>query len=232
MHKTLIINAFEKVKVERKKQGEKSPSLTNIAEDLASFVKESEGLSLDEKSYRNYFNDARKCINTAEDISIKQLKVVNGLCEFLGFENYEDFTNSIGDKSLSKSLVLFCRKNTVILITLVILVVGSLVYYSVNKQRWMVWDGNSYNEAKFDAEELSNGILKLHNENRIEYFKKIVPDCNTIFFKEDGTENLWYGKNSNGELEYFTALGLHPETKKTLKKITKHMIKKYICEEF
>ena len=45
----------------------------------------------------------------------------------------------------------------------------------------------------------------------------------------DGSERLWYGKNKNKELEYFTAFGKHPETGKTLKPITKYMIAKYIC---
>ena len=31
-------------------------------------------------------------------------------------------------------------------------------------------------------------------------------------------------------LQYFTALGLHPETGKTLKPITQYMIDKYICD--
>ncbi len=74
--------------------------------------------------------------------------------------------------------------------------------------------------------------LKLYNADRIEHFRKIDPNCETDFFKNDGTEMLWYGKNKSGELEFFTSVGLHPETGKTLKKITKYIIKKYICESY
>ena len=48
---------------------------------------------------------------------------------------------------------------------------------------------------------------------------------------QDGREQIWYGKNNRGELEFFTSQGLHPETKKTLKKITKYMIDKYVCKK-
>jgi hypothetical protein len=57
----------------------------------------------------------------------------------------------------------------------------------------------------------------------------VTPNCEDEFFNEDGSVKLWYGKNKNKDLEYFTALGLHPETGKTLKPITQYMIDKYIC---
>jgi len=40
---------------------------------------------------------------------------------------------------------------------------------------------------------------------------------------------IWYGRNIKKELEFFTSLGLHPETGKTLDPITDYMIKKYAC---
>lgn len=232
MHKTLIISAFDKARLERQKQGEKKPSLTHIAEDLALFIKKSEGLSLDEKSYRNYLGDARKYINTKEDISIKQLKVVSGLCRFLDFENYEDFLKSLVAKSFSKSLVSFFRKNKITLIILFMLIASSFVYYSANKQRWMVWEKDHYIEVKFDTEKYNLSQLKLYSEERIKHLKKIDPDCNTEFFGANSEVKIWYGKNNKKELEYFTALGLHPETGKTLDPITVYMIRKYICEEY
>ncbi len=48
-------------------------------------------------------------------------------------------------------------------------------------------------------------------------------------FKEDDSVRIWYGKNREGELEYFSSQGLHPQTGKTLKPITRYMIEKYIC---
>ena len=103
-------------------------------------------------------------------------------------------------------------------------------YNWLNQPQWMEWQTDHYVEADFDPNKLSDGNLKIYKEERILYFKKINPDCNTNFFNKDEIENLWYGKNPNGEYEYFTTLGRHPETGKTLKKITPYIIKKYICK--
>ena len=50
-----------------------------------------------------------------------------------------------------------------------------------------------------------------------------------IFTSKKGDVKIWYGKNIVKELEYFSLLGVHPETGKTLKPITEYMIKKHIC---
>jgi hypothetical protein len=95
----------------------------------------------------------------------------------------------------------------------------------------MIWQEDHYVEVEFDTEKHKLNQLKLYKEDRINLFKKLTPICDTTkFFNEDGSVNIWYGKNRNKKLEYFTALGLHPETGKTLKPITQYMIDKYICD--
>ena len=232
MHKTLIIQAFNKAETLRKEQGEKIPSLIHIAEDLASFVEKIEGLGLNEKSYRIYRGDAKKLVDTSDDINIKQLKVINGLSKFLGYVNYEDYANSLNGKSFVKTLGAFIRKNKVILIILFFLLASLTAYYSINKLRWMAWDEDHYVETTFDVGRYNIGELKPYKEERIKYFKKIKPNCETEFFTVNNKVKLWYGKNKKKELEFFTALGLHPETGKTLDPITVYMIKKYICKEY
>jgi hypothetical protein len=93
----------------------------------------------------------------------------------------------------------------------------------------MVWDENQYIEVKFDLDRYDVNQIKIYKDDRIDFFKKVITDCNTNFFSEDGTVQIWYGKNKNKELEYFTSFGLHPETGITLKPITQYMISKYIC---
>ena len=233
MHKILIIRAFEKAKAERKKQGEKAPSLSNISEDIALFVKETEGLGLDEKTYRVYHNEARKLIDAPKDISIKQLKVINGLCKFLGYDNYEDFVASLGGKNFGQAFVSFLKGNKAVLIIIFLLVAGMSIYYFANRQCYMVWEKDHYVEVTLDPKKYSLRQLKLCNEDRIENFKKIIPNCETTaFFDLQGNAKIWYGKNSKKELEYFTSYGLHPETGKSLKPITVYMIKKYICKVY
>jgi hypothetical protein len=121
----------------------------------------------------------------------------------------------------------------IIIISSIILLFIVFVIIPLNKTKWMVWQNDHYIETSFDLEKYNLDDLKLYKKERIEHFKKIEsPSCTTFFFKANGSENVWYGKNSKGELEYFTDLGLHPETGKTLKKITKYMIKTHICPEY
>ena len=78
--------------------------------------------------------------------------------------------------------------------------------------------------------ELESKLSSINKE--INNFHKTTPSCDTVFFNQDTTVRLWYGKNTDGNLEYFTSLGLHPQTNKTLKPITPYMIKKYICNNY
>ncbi|GGK16683.1 hypothetical protein GCM10007962_08710 [Yeosuana aromativorans] len=61
----------------------------------------------------------------------------------------------------------------------------------------MVWQDDHYLEVSFDAKKYNLRQLKLYNSDCIKNFKKITPNCDTKFFNEGGTENLWYGKNNN-----------------------------------
>ena len=96
----------------------------------------------------------------------------------------------------------------------------------------MVWQENQYVEVDFNAKKYELKQLKIYKEDRVTAFKKVAVNCNTVFFNEDKSVRFWYGKNKNKELEYFTDLGLHPETGKTLKPITRYMIGKYVCGEW
>lgn len=192
--------------------------------------------------YEKYVeNDNNNTSNPSSDL-------LNKISEYLSYKDYEDFVSKNTPKNLQKnigaynnqdevlkekkSINLLLKKHKPTVFVSLLLLIGFVVYYSLNKQRWMVWDQNNYIEVKFDTEKYSLSQLKLYNEERIKYFKKITPDCNTAFFKSNNEVNIWYGKNGKKELEYFTALGLHPETGKTLNPITVYMIRKYICEEY
>lgn len=245
MHKRLIIEAFKKAEKERKEKGDNKPSAIHMAEDLSEFVKSVENFSLGERSYRDYLRGAEALLDDIEDININQLKVVNGLCKYLGFESYTVFKNknstfienkkTIENKvkisSLSR-LSVFVKKNKVflVLISVALALLTITIINKINKQRWMVWNKDHYVEVKFDTKKYDLGQLKLYNEERIKFFKKVLLDCDRTFFDKKGNPIIWYGKNNLGELELFTSIGLHPETGKTLKPITQYMVKKYVCK--
>jgi hypothetical protein len=249
MHKKLIIEAFKKAKKERKEKGENIPSAVHMAEDLSEFVKSIENFSLGERSFRDYRRDSEALIDNNKDINIKQLRVINGLCKYLGYGNYMDYkvknpilldnikfvgiddVNEENLTSIKKDISNFLKKNKIIIITSSVIIIIVFIMTSINQQRWMVWDNNQYLEVKFDAKKHNLGQLKIYKEERIKYFRKIEPSCEVEYFDERGDVRIWYGKNLNDKLEIFTSFGLHPRTGKTLKPISKYMVDKYFCSK-
>jgi hypothetical protein len=128
--------------------------------------------------------------------------------------------------SIASKILLF--SGTFLLITLISISTKHILY---NETRWMVWQDDHYVEVAFDSQTYYINELKLYKEDRILHFREISVTCDTIFFDKNGDVKFWYGKNTDKALEYFTALGLHPETGKTLKPITKYMIDTHICKE-
>jgi len=226
MHKRLIIDAFEKAGDYLKSKGQKNPSKVAMAETLSDYVENHTNTCLGERSFRDYYTEAKKVENKTEDVNITQFQIVEVLCHYLGYDNYETFINK--DKPAKKYKYLYR------ITFFVVLVLGVLIFYlGTDNKAFMEWKEDHYEKTSFDAEKLSQGILKVYKEDRVINFKKIdQPDCNTVFFNPDGSVNAWYGKNTKGDLEIFTSFGLHPETGKTLKPITVYMIKKYICERY
>ncbi|MBQ0769083.1 MAG: hypothetical protein KBT58_07305 [Bizionia sp.] len=222
MHKKLLIEAFEKVKTE---QG--FTKKTHITEYLSDYINEDSGEPYGEKILRIHYNTAIS--NTEEKVELKQFAVTS-LCNYLGYDDFSSYTkkNDTNTKILKLS---FFAKHKVKLLSILSLVVIVVLMSSLtaNSQKWMVWENDRYQEVQFNTEKYSLNQLKLFKEERIQAFKKVILHCDTVFFNDDKSARFWYGKNTKKEIEYFTALGLHPKTGKTLKPITPYMINKYIC---
>ena len=249
-HKALIILAFEKAGREELIKGNKEPSKTEKATALSVAVAEINRSIIGEKSLRIYYKKASSA-GEGEDIKIPQWEVVEALLKYLGFKNYADFEQTLGegkqhgdvkeDRIANQKTIMIpvstkggFLNNSKGLLFGFAGITALLVFLFINlkeEQRWMVWQTDHYKEVDFDAELVGRGRLKRYREERVEEFIRVEPDCNTVFFNKDGSVKIWYGKNSKGKLEFFTALGLHPETGKTLKPITEYMIEKYICSK-
>lgn len=227
MHNELIIKAFQKA---AEKTG--SSVTSRLAAHLSDYILEETGESFGERSLRDYYNTALK--EEGDRVELRPF-VVQALCTYLGFETFDKFNQRDTKKSKSEGIkkTLFnWPKGLWIALAIGVLGIGIFVTLRMNAQRMMVWKGDHYEEVQLDVKNQSLSDLKLYNEERILHFRKVQPDCESSFFDENGLAQLWYGKNVKGELEYFTALGLHPETGKTLKEITPYMIKKYICDTY
>lgn len=247
MNKILIMHAFAKAEQEIKNKGIIKPSLTEKATEISSYLDEKMDFNLGERSLRDYRSAAQKLEHDAGDIRIKQVDVITGLCHYLGYENYQDFVNRndtlevdgpiIIESTVVKSAVERLPKKSILRNYRFYVLIGVMcillfwLYNYTTRQRWMVWKEDRYTEVDFDAKKYDIKQLKLYKEDRILSFRKIKVTCLTDFFHPDGSVLVWYGKNGDKQLEYFTDLGLHPETGKTLKPISGYMIDTHICVE-
>lgn len=225
MHRKLLEKAFEKAKLELD-----SDRPTHLARHLSDFIFEDSEEQYGERILRDYLNKIKK--NTEEKITIKAF-AAESLSHYLEYESFSEFLRDNPSKTLNKSTLKknVFKEHKVTLITAFVIIVGFLIYNAATKQRWMVWQEDHYVEVDFDIEKYKLNQLKVYNQDRIDNFKKVTPDDSYEFFNDDGSVNLWYGKNTDKEYEFFTDFGKHPETGKSLKDITKYMIQTHILNK-
>lgn len=228
MNNKLLLEAFEKAKVEVN-----SGSVTPRAKVLSDYILEDSKEPYGSKILRIKYNSINNDPETSIDL---KNHAKNALSRYLGYKDYTDFVknnleiNEETQKEENSNQYFSNRRKTLItIIILLIVTIAILIYNYVNRQRYMIWNEDHYIEVNLDVNKYNLNQLKFYKEERINDFKKVSPNCEYAFFNKDGTVKIWYGKNKQKELEFFTALGLHPETGKTLKPITKYMINKYLC---
>lgn len=225
MHTKLLVLAFQKA--EQEIQTDKvSPRAQLLSDFIFEDTKEPYGERILREKYNEVKDDAKKTIRLKKHVE-------DSLSHYLGYKDYPAFLEANNSPELderNKIQALWINNKLTIIISLII-VASVLIYNSLTRQRWMVWQEDHYSEVKFDLEKYNVNQLKVYKEERIEFFKKINPSCDYEFFNKDGSVRVWYGKNKDKELECFTAYGLHPETGKTLKPITQYMINKYLCKK-
>lgn len=103
------------------------------------------------------------------------------------------------------------------------------VNYFMKGEECMEWVNDHFEVVDCDVPNESGDryINAKEEDSFIADFRKINP-CDTLSFKDkDGNACLWYGKSPKGEIEFFTALDVHPETGKTLKEVTDYIMNKY-----
>lgn len=97
----------------------------------------------------------------------------------------------------------------------------------------MLWTNNHYEAVECEKVNDTFEVYPL-NQNLLDNFKKITVCDTTTFFRNNNTDKplVWYGKAlDKKKYEYFNQPGLHPETGKTLKPITRYIIGKYILKK-
>jgi len=215
-YKELVVLVFEK-----SANDIQSDVVTQQSKYIVDDIEEKFGFQINERTLRNYYNDFIKNNNIQSNVSTS---IANYLSKFLGYENFKDF---ITKKNLEKPKLNKTKKTKEKVVIGSLILLASYFGYDSFTYKCMIWTDNM-KYIKVTCEE--NNAVPL-NEDLLNHFQRIKPDCNYKFFKDDGTANLWYGKSINGEYEFFNNLGKHPMTDKTLKEVTNYIIEKYICKE-
>lgn len=164
-------------------------------------------------------------------IGFPQKETIISLCNFLGFNNYEDYKKNkfkqTGSKFLKATLI-------IAIIPLAFFVIRNLnngvLSASRENNKCMTWADSTYVIISCSKKPYSKYGTKIEplEEIRFENFKKLKVNAAYPFFTDDGKPLVWYYKKENGEIEYFSAPGLHPTNGKTLRKITAYIIDKYV----
>ncbi|MAO07493.1 MAG: hypothetical protein CL596_02140 [Alteromonas sp.] len=222
-HWQLLQSAFKKASAHLQEHSDTRVSKTQCAEEIATFITEDFGFSINERTLRNYWNSLEK---NPEQNPI-QSEVLEGLSRYLGYHSYSNWIIA-NDMRVPTAALPNNRKLYWIAGICVVLIVVLVSFYYATKQRWMAWKEDHYEETDFDSKLLQTGVLKPYDASLLESFKKVHKDSIAQFFSADGSPLIWYGKNPEGEYEYFTDLDRHPETGKSLKEITQYIIEHHI----
>ena len=162
----------------------------------------------------------------------------NIISTYLGYEDFLDFETKnlsiIGDPDQTKNTFVTKKQNIIVssvkkwgIPAIISATIASGFYISggLNTENCIIWKNNHY--EKIDCNSKIKNI-SINNSIDIDNFKKIKPTVNSTFFIKDKPV-IWYGKSKNGEMEYFSARGIHPVTGKELKPITQYIIDKYVA---
>lgn len=111
-----------------------------------------------------------------------------------------------------------------------VFMVGYILKNIFTDHECMTWKADHYESVPCNTDVKSfmrSSIIRL-NEETLKYQKRVTPCDTTTFFLPNGTPCVWYCRMPDGTIEYFSYPGLHPVSGETLKKITQHIVEKYV----
>lgn len=177
------------------------------------------------RPYRKFIAENKE--ELTEDVAIKGIVKKHERVEVEDKKEWAIF-EELKKKSVSKKMAF---------VVIPLFVFGAAGYSVKNiffrEKNCMVWVNNHYEAAEYDVVKDTAEVCPF-NQEVLDNFKKITVCDTTTFFKNGNTDNplVWYGKSPDKkEYEYFNQPGLHPETGKTLKPISKYIIRKHILKE-
>src|SRR5690606_39196582 len=143
-------------KISLKSEGLANPSKNRLSKVLSDYFTDDVNFPFTDKSLKEYYNDAI-AIDEDKDINIPQQAVINGLCQYVGYESYQAFlanqkeatsnTDSLNLTPSKPNPLVFVKKYKTVLLSLLVVTVLVTYIVKINQQCWMVWNGESYEEA-------------------------------------------------------------------------------------
>lgn len=240
----ILILAFEKAAQEIG-----STTKTHLSKHLSEVLQEDYKYPISERTLRDYYTNYKNNIGQQEDL---KPKLIACLCQYLEYKDYADFirknpeiispkaleNDSVPDNTTLDKKANGKRKRIILIFTgmgLIALIWASLFFkdrisFNDNLQTCMTWADSTYIKISCNIAPYSDYGTQIEpmDEVRFKNLKKVKVTQAYRFFSEDGKPLVWYAKNKDGAIEYFTAPGLHPVTGETLRKITPHIIQKYV----
>ncbi|MEM1336878.1 MAG: hypothetical protein AAGF96_03965 [Bacteroidota bacterium] len=182
-------------------------------------------------SYRTVERAFTRYIDGNLEIGPPQPESVDLFCKFLGYRDYADYVKNNGRRKWSIAIKIALVFGSTLLITMAVrnLILGPSPKSSDTNQ-CMAWADSLYVKVPCHIKPYSEYGTKVEPLDPIKLlnFKKVEVDGAFTFFSEDDKPLVWYYKNKEGQIEYYTAPGLHPLNGKTLDEITEYIIDKYV----
>ena len=188
-----------------------------------------------ERAYDRYINQKIK-------YGIPQAESIDLLCKYLGYQNFREYVKSNQEAGVIKEPPTKEINNRKLII--IISIVFGMILLSFGVQRWsvyrqantsvvdkcMTWADSHYIPISCDESPLSKygTEVKPLDQMELKKMRKVKVTAAYDFFNDAGKPLIWYYKNEAKEYEFFTAPGLHPVSKETLKKITPYIIQTYV----
>ncbi|WP_440121342.1 hypothetical protein [Tenacibaculum sp. Ill] len=169
------------------------------------------------KTLSNYY---KKYVDNVENgAGEPKIELKDLIAKYLGYKNYADFLGSTKKKKIC--LICIAKYKKSIVFTLIpMLAIPLFLYINYETNNCIVWKEDHYEKTSCTNEEAIKNTL-YHID--IDRFKKVTLTKGMEFFA-NGKPNFWYGSNTEGKREFFTARGVHPETLKELDPITPYIL--------
>lgn len=226
MSKKLIALVFKKA------EEEIGPSKkTQRAQHISDVLLEDYKYQISERRLRDYYTNYVEKEKKSNEALRPQL--IEPLCKYLGYDNYASFVvdhpSEKEGRSFEKELrvgVLGKNKNALI-VTVSAIALSCLTYFGfVNEeQNCMIWKQDHFEQTVCSGVPLERPYdeLTLNEFRRISYKDSLIE-------RKANKKELWYDK-SNGQVEFFTYHGFHPENDKPLKNVTDYIFKTYVLDK-